>query len=177
MELSIYRCILYLKCCSLSFLYGPLTPSLSPSRFVYSNVWSFRDCLLDSVCYWCFVYMLYSWKQTNLFSFIKPKMRCTSIITRLVYELILLLKCHPQIIRLYYLIVYLYSIWYDNCVLQLVIGNVLVTRKVEVVLVSGEGEKYIRLSDKQQAEGVEIEAELVAAVVHSHRAFINSHTT
>lgn len=119
--------------------------------------------------------MLYSWKQTNLFSYVKPKMRCTSIITRLVYELILLLECRPQISWLYYFITYLYSSWYDICVLQLVIGNVLATRKVEVVLVSGEGEKYIRLSDKQQ-EGVEIEAELVAAVVLSHRAFIDSHT-
>lgn len=123
--------------------------------------------------------MFYSWKQTNLFSYVKPKMRCTSIITRLVFEPILLLKCRPQVIQLYYFLTRtcIHLVWYDNRVLQLVIGNVLATRKVEVVLVSSEGEKYIRLSDKQQAEGVEIEAELVAAVVHSHRAFIDSHTT
>ncbi|KAK9478588.1 DNA/pantothenate metabolism flavoprotein [Lipomyces japonicus] len=57
---------------------------------------------------------------------------------------------------------------------QLVIGNLLQTRKTEVVFVGpGQNHDWLRLSDEQQADGIEIECMIIPAVVKLHSQWIN----
>lgn len=60
---------------------------------------------------------------------------------------------------------------------QLVIGNLLQTRKWEVVFVTPDGnQNWIRLNDKETAEGVEIESRIIPAVIKEHAEWIKKHT-
>lgn len=71
---------------------------------------------------------------------------------------ILLKKCHQALDR------------YQH---NLVIGNLLATRKYEVVFVSGEGEEWIRVPQAKEGEGqLEIESEIVPKVVTMHEKII-----
>ncbi|KAL1453177.1 hypothetical protein WDU94_007343 [Cyamophila willieti] len=54
---------------------------------------------------------------------------------------------------------------------KLVIGNLLHSRKFEVVLVSPDSEETIKLNEKDKVAGVEIEKYLVAEVVRRHQMF------
>ncbi|XP_026681563.1 phosphopantothenate--cysteine ligase [Diaphorina citri] len=54
---------------------------------------------------------------------------------------------------------------------KLVIGNLLHTRKHQVILVSAEAEVPITLSEEDKASGVEIEKYLVQEVTRRHEAF------
>uniref|UniRef100_A0A8D8T722 Phosphopantothenate--cysteine ligase n=1 Tax=Cacopsylla melanoneura TaxID=428564 RepID=A0A8D8T722_9HEMI len=54
---------------------------------------------------------------------------------------------------------------------KLVIGNLLHSRKFEVVLVSPDNEETIQLSERDRDTGVEIEKYLVAEVVRRHEMF------
>lgn len=56
---------------------------------------------------------------------------------------------------------------------QLVIGNLLQTRKNEVVLVTpDEVENWIRLDDEQKKNNVEIESLIIPAVIKEHQAWV-----
>ncbi|CAK9439172.1 uncharacterized protein LODBEIA_P33960 [Lodderomyces beijingensis] len=57
---------------------------------------------------------------------------------------------------------------------QLVIGNLLQTRKKEVVFVSPGREEWIRLSDEEIANGKEIESEMIPAVIKHHDDWIQA---
>ncbi|KAK3602682.1 hypothetical protein CHS0354_017884 [Potamilus streckersoni] len=54
---------------------------------------------------------------------------------------------------------------------QVVIGNLLDTRKREVVSVTKDQENWIRLTDKELSLGVEIESKIVSEIVQKHRTF------
>lgn len=54
---------------------------------------------------------------------------------------------------------------------QLVIGNILDTRKVEVVFVTNEDEQWIKLDEKEIQDGVEIESKIVKNLVQRHQQF------
>ncbi len=56
---------------------------------------------------------------------------------------------------------------------QLVIGNILERRKQEVVFVSQEEETPIILSDKELADGKEIEQRIVSEIIQRHQKFID----
>ncbi|RKP31487.1 DFP-domain-containing protein [Metschnikowia bicuspidata] len=57
---------------------------------------------------------------------------------------------------------------------QLVIGNLLQTRKNEVVLVTPrETQAWIRLTEEQKKQGVEIESVIIPAVIDAHRAWVD----
>lgn len=59
---------------------------------------------------------------------------------------------------------------------QLVIGNLLQTRKWEVVFVKPDGEQtWIRLNDEEQKNNVEIESLIIPGVIVEHKAWIESH--
>lgn len=59
---------------------------------------------------------------------------------------------------------------------QLVIGNLLQKRKNEVVLVTpDEKQNWIRLSEKQKEDNVEIESLIIPAVIREHQAWVASH--
>ncbi|KAK9469681.1 DNA/pantothenate metabolism flavoprotein [Lipomyces arxii] len=56
---------------------------------------------------------------------------------------------------------------------QLVIGNLLQTRKYEVVFVEPDlPEVWIRLSNKENADSIEIESKIIPAVIERHTAWI-----
>ena len=58
---------------------------------------------------------------------------------------------------------------------QLVIGNLLQTRKKEVVLVTpDEKTEWVRLSEQEEKNGVEIESLIVPAVIERHHKWIES---
>jgi phosphopantothenate-cysteine ligase len=52
-----------------------------------------------------------------------------------------------------------------------VVGNVLDRRKFEVVMVTKESEDWIRLSDQEQAAGVEIEKKIIEHLTKMHNKF------
>ncbi|KAL3836279.1 hypothetical protein ACJMK2_021717 [Sinanodonta woodiana] len=54
---------------------------------------------------------------------------------------------------------------------QVVIGNLLDTRKREVVSVTKDQENWIRLTDKELSLGVEIESKIVSEIVEKHKKF------
>ncbi|KAL4229561.1 hypothetical protein ACF0H5_012600 [Mactra antiquata] len=56
---------------------------------------------------------------------------------------------------------------------QLVIGNVLDTRKIEVVFVTNNDEQWIKLEQEEIDTGVEIESKIVTSLVERHRQFLN----
>jgi phosphopantothenate-cysteine ligase len=57
---------------------------------------------------------------------------------------------------------------------QIVIGNILATRKKRVVvLYQGGGEKVIELGEREVEAGVEIEGEIVSELVVCHRRWMN----
>ncbi|CUM67523.1 uncharacterized protein PRCAT00005222001 [Priceomyces carsonii] len=59
---------------------------------------------------------------------------------------------------------------------QLVIGNLLQTRKKEVVFVTPEGpETWIKLTDKEQDDDVEIESLIIPKVIKLHSGWIEQH--
>ncbi|VEU19581.1 DEKNAAC100628 [Brettanomyces naardenensis] len=57
---------------------------------------------------------------------------------------------------------------------QLVIGNLLQTRKKQVVFVTAEGERWIKLDPEQIKENVDIESIIVPEIINSHNAWIES---
>ncbi len=57
---------------------------------------------------------------------------------------------------------------------QLVIGNIMERRASELVLVTEEGEDWIRISKEEREKGVEIEERLVEKVVKIHSSWIES---
>ncbi|CAH2353668.1 phosphopantothenate--cysteine ligase Cab2p [[Candida] railenensis] len=59
---------------------------------------------------------------------------------------------------------------------QLVIGNLLQTRKWEVVFIRPDGEQtWIRLNEEEQKNNVEIESLIIPGVMVEHKAWIESH--
>lgn len=56
---------------------------------------------------------------------------------------------------------------------QLVIGNVLDTRKLEVVFVTNNDEQWIKLEQDEIDSECEIESKIVANLVERHRQFLN----
>jgi len=61
--------------------------------------------------------------------------------------------------------------WYETVMLQVVIGNILETRKTEVVVVTAGGEKWLRI---ENATTEEIEQLIVDELVLRHTAHISS---
>ena len=61
-----------------------------------------------------------------------------------------------------------------NCFLrfQLVVANILETRKKYVVMVTHESEQTVKMADEELSRGQEIEAKIVEEVVKRHRMFI-----
>lgn len=60
---------------------------------------------------------------------------------------------------------------------QLVIGNLLQTRKKEIVFVTPDGhEDWVRLTDEQYAQKEEIEKLIIPKVISYHQQWINSHS-
>ncbi|KAG9293680.1 hypothetical protein G9A89_019017 [Geosiphon pyriformis] len=57
---------------------------------------------------------------------------------------------------------------------QIVIGNLLQTRKREVVLITQTSETQIKLSDEEASNGVEIESKIVLEIIRSHDIWIRS---
>jgi hypothetical protein len=57
---------------------------------------------------------------------------------------------------------------------QLVIGNLLHTRKNQVFLYDEDGSRELRLSDKDVEDDVEIEHHLISEVVARHKKFYES---
>lgn len=57
---------------------------------------------------------------------------------------------------------------------QLVIGNLLQTRKNEVVFVTPERQEWLRLTEEQRAHGVEIESLIIPKILKLHREWITS---
>jgi phosphopantothenate-cysteine ligase len=51
---------------------------------------------------------------------------------------------------------------------QVVVGNLLETRKKEVIIVTGDDHKWIRLSDDELASDVEIEQFIVDELARRH---------
>ncbi|CAJ0597428.1 unnamed protein product [Cylicocyclus nassatus] len=58
---------------------------------------------------------------------------------------------------------------------ELVIGNILQTRKVHVVLVEAQHTEDIDLTKEQVSSGVEIEQEIIAKLKERHRAYMMKH--
>lgn len=58
---------------------------------------------------------------------------------------------------------------------QLVIGNLLQTRKKEVVFVTPQSEDWVKLSAKQQEQNVEIESIIIPEVIVQHQKWIEQH--
>lgn len=56
---------------------------------------------------------------------------------------------------------------------RLVIGNVLMKRKYEVVFVTETEESWIRLSHKERDDGIEIESKIVSRVIELHNTWIH----
>ena len=54
---------------------------------------------------------------------------------------------------------------------QLVVANILETRKREVVMVTPESEETVKMEEEELKRGDEIEAKIVAEVIKRHRAF------
>ena len=57
---------------------------------------------------------------------------------------------------------------------QVVIGNLLDTRKRRVVLVTSDTEQPIIMSDEEMTNGAEIEEKIVTALVKTHEQFLSS---
>ena len=55
---------------------------------------------------------------------------------------------------------------------QIVIGNILHTRKTEVCMVTAEDQNWIRLSKEEIASGVEIESKIVQYLMDVHSKFM-----
>lgn len=55
---------------------------------------------------------------------------------------------------------------------QLVIGNILTTRKHEVVFVSGSEEQWIKMDQAEMENGVEIESKIVRKLIELHKTFM-----
>lgn len=55
---------------------------------------------------------------------------------------------------------------------NLVIGNMLQTRRTRVIFVSPDSEEEVKLSEEQIINGIEVEKEIVGKVVEEHRKFI-----
>ncbi|ODV90046.1 hypothetical protein CANCADRAFT_99924 [Tortispora caseinolytica NRRL Y-17796] len=60
---------------------------------------------------------------------------------------------------------------------QLVIGNLLTTRKSEVVFVSPDSVEWIKLSKEEMDEGVEIESKFIPLVVAMHKHWVDLHSS
>lgn len=58
---------------------------------------------------------------------------------------------------------------------QLVIGNLLQTRKREVVFVTNDSVKQYKISKQEEEQGVEIESIIIPKVVELHKEWIKSH--
>ncbi|CAK7906388.1 phosphopantothenate--cysteine ligase Cab2p [[Candida] anglica] len=59
---------------------------------------------------------------------------------------------------------------------QLVIGNLLQTRKKEIVFVTVDGnQKWVRLTDQELQDGVEIESLIIPEVIKEHSKWITQH--
>ena len=54
---------------------------------------------------------------------------------------------------------------------QVVVANILETRKQEVILVTSEDTRPIRLTEKELQSGTEIEERIVADLVQQHQQF------
>ena len=55
---------------------------------------------------------------------------------------------------------------------QIVIGNILHTRKTEVCMVTQDKQNWIRLDEKEIADGVEIESKIVQSLNDIHAQFL-----
>ena len=55
---------------------------------------------------------------------------------------------------------------------QIVIGNILHTRKTEVCMVTQDEQTWIRLGEKEIADGVEIESKIVQSLNDIHAKFL-----
>lgn len=60
---------------------------------------------------------------------------------------------------------------------QVVIGNMLTTRKQAVTLITKDGERAISLTDEELANGKEIESLIIPELVHIHQHWIQSGKT
>ena len=57
------------------------------------------------------------------------------------------------------------------CRFQLVVANILETRKREVVILTPESEETVKMEEEELKRGDEIEAKIVAEVIKRHRKF------
>lgn len=60
---------------------------------------------------------------------------------------------------------------------QVVIGNMLTTRKQAVTLITKDGERAISLTDEELANGKEIESLIIPELVQIHQHWIQSGKT
>lgn len=66
-----------------------------------------------------------------------------------------------------------YLIYFTNC-LQLVIGNILQTRRHKVIFVNPENSFELSLNREQILSGLEIEDLIVTSIVQQHSEFISN---
>jgi phosphopantothenate-cysteine ligase len=59
-----------------------------------------------------------------------------------------------------------------SCAVQMVIGNILQTRKQRVMLVMPDTSNEIQLSSEEMEAGIEIESKIVANLAERHKLFM-----